>query len=161
MFIRQKFRVKNGQRDAYWALVETDPTAKGPRQRVVAWLDKLDEGGGLGIKPNLNPSRQTLDGREAYVFVVISFAGARKRKREFWLRGGGEKFDDAALEGRVFDQLLELGSTGFQTHCVGIQCRQVLQQILIAMPGKPHAVRRVASFYFAHLKQMPTARARN
>jgi hypothetical protein len=50
MFIRQQFRTKNGQRHAYWALVESYRTASGPRQRVVAWLGKLDEAGRLGVK---------------------------------------------------------------------------------------------------------------
>ena len=50
MFIRQQFRTKNGQRHAYWALVESYRTASGPRQRVVAWLGKLDDVGQLGVK---------------------------------------------------------------------------------------------------------------
>ena len=48
MFIRQQFRTKNGH--AYWALVESYRTTSGPRQRVVAWLGKLDEAGRLGVK---------------------------------------------------------------------------------------------------------------
>jgi transposase len=50
MFIRQCFRNKNGKRHAYWALVESHRTAAGPRQRVVAWLGKLDEAGRLGVQ---------------------------------------------------------------------------------------------------------------
>ena len=50
MFIRQQFRTKNGQRHAYWALVESYRTASGLRQRVVAWLGKLDEAGRPGVK---------------------------------------------------------------------------------------------------------------
>lgn len=49
MFIRQKFRTKNGKRHAYWALVESYRTQRGPRQRVVSWLGKLDEQGRIGI----------------------------------------------------------------------------------------------------------------
>ncbi|QEG00179.1 Transposase DDE domain protein [Stieleria maiorica] len=49
MFIRQKFRTKNGKRHAYWALVESYRTERGPRQRVVSWLGKLDEEGRLGV----------------------------------------------------------------------------------------------------------------
>ena len=45
MFIRQYFKQENGQRTAYWALVEPHRTATGPRQRVVAWPGKLDEAG--------------------------------------------------------------------------------------------------------------------
>lgn len=50
MFIRQCYRVKNGKRHAYWALVESYRAATGPRQRVVAWLGKLDEAGRLGVE---------------------------------------------------------------------------------------------------------------
>lgn len=50
MFIRQKFRIKNGRRHAYWALVESYRTERGPRQRVVSWLGKLDEEGRLGVQ---------------------------------------------------------------------------------------------------------------
>src|SRR5665213_987323 len=50
MFIRQCIRNVNGKRQAYWALVESYRTARGPRQRVVAWLGKLDEAGRLGVR---------------------------------------------------------------------------------------------------------------
>lgn len=51
MFIRQKFnKDKNGKRHAYWALVESYRTERGPRQRVVAWLGRLDEQGRLGVE---------------------------------------------------------------------------------------------------------------
>ena len=50
MFIRQYFQKKNGKRHAYWALVESYRTERGPRQRVVAWLGKLDEAGRLSVR---------------------------------------------------------------------------------------------------------------
>ena len=50
MFIRPYFRTINGKRRAYWALVESYRTQRGPRQRVVAHLGKLDEAGRLGLK---------------------------------------------------------------------------------------------------------------
>ncbi len=49
MFVRQCIRTKNGQRHAYWALVESYRTERGPRQRVVAWLGDVDEQGRLGV----------------------------------------------------------------------------------------------------------------
>ena len=49
MFIRPCLRTKNGKRRAYWALVESYRTQRGPRQRVVAWLECLDEEGRLGV----------------------------------------------------------------------------------------------------------------
>lgn len=50
MFIRQYSCMEAGERRAYWALVESYRTARGPRQRVVAWLGKLDEAGRLGVQ---------------------------------------------------------------------------------------------------------------
>src|SRR5205814_8667637 len=50
MFIRQCMRVVKGKRQPYWGLVESYRTARGPRQRVVAWLGKLDEAGRLGVQ---------------------------------------------------------------------------------------------------------------
>lgn len=50
MFIRQCQRVVKGKRESYWALVESYRTVRGPRQRVVAWLGRLDEAGRLGVQ---------------------------------------------------------------------------------------------------------------
>ncbi|MGD9161243.1 MAG: IS1634 family transposase [Desulfobacteraceae bacterium] len=50
MYIRKKTRIKDGKSHAYWALVESYRTPKGPRQRTVAWLGELDEAGRLGIE---------------------------------------------------------------------------------------------------------------
>jgi hypothetical protein len=50
MFIRPCYRKKNGKRHAYWALVESVRTKRGPRQRVVAYLGQLDEKGRLGVQ---------------------------------------------------------------------------------------------------------------
>jgi len=50
MFIRPIRIRKNGKSHAYWALVESYRTERGPRQRVVAHLGKLDKLGRLGIK---------------------------------------------------------------------------------------------------------------
>lgn len=48
MFVRPCYRKKDGKRHAYWALVESYRTERGPRQRVVAYLGRLDEEGRLG-----------------------------------------------------------------------------------------------------------------
>ncbi|VAX38019.1 hypothetical protein MNBD_PLANCTO02-1029, partial [hydrothermal vent metagenome] len=50
MFIRPINVTKNGKRHAYWSLVESHRTERGPRQRVVAYLGKIDEAGRLGIQ---------------------------------------------------------------------------------------------------------------
>jgi transposase len=49
MFIRPHYRTKDGKRHAYWALMESYRTERGPRQRVVAYLGQLDEAHRLGI----------------------------------------------------------------------------------------------------------------
>jgi len=50
MFIRPCYRKKDGKRHAYWALVESYRSERGPRQRVVAYLGRLDEAGRLGVR---------------------------------------------------------------------------------------------------------------
>jgi len=50
MFIRQCYRKKNGKRHAYWALIESYRTSRGPRQRIVSYLGEMDEQGRLGIR---------------------------------------------------------------------------------------------------------------
>jgi transposase len=54
MFLRQYFRKENGRRTAYWALVESYRTERGPRQRVVSWLGLLDKAGRLGVQQAAN-----------------------------------------------------------------------------------------------------------
>jgi transposase len=44
MFLRRCERAKNGKKHVYWALVESIRTAKGSRQRVVAYLGELKAG---------------------------------------------------------------------------------------------------------------------
>jgi hypothetical protein len=50
MYLRRCYRRKDGKRHAYWALVESYRTDRGPRQRVIAWLGVMDEQGRLGVK---------------------------------------------------------------------------------------------------------------
>ena len=49
MFIRPHYRTKDGKRHAYWALMESYRTERGPRQRVVAYLGQLDEAHRMGV----------------------------------------------------------------------------------------------------------------
>jgi hypothetical protein len=55
MFLRPYYRRRNGQREAYWALVESYRTTGGPRQRTVAYLGLMDEAGRLGIEQAVAP----------------------------------------------------------------------------------------------------------
>jgi hypothetical protein len=57
MYLRRCYRRRSGKRHAYWALVESYRTARGPRQRVVAYLGETNEQGRLGVK-NAAESRQ-------------------------------------------------------------------------------------------------------
>lgn len=50
MFLRRCFRKYNGKRHAYWALVESHRTERGPRQRVMAYIGEMDESGRLGVQ---------------------------------------------------------------------------------------------------------------
>jgi len=50
MFIRQCYRIKDGKRHGYWALVESYRTARGPRQRVVSYLGQVDESLRHGVR---------------------------------------------------------------------------------------------------------------
>ena len=64
MFVRPCYRKKDGKRHAYWALVESYRTERGPRQRVVAYLGRLDEEGRLAVQeaaaPNVDHDQQQL-----------------------------------------------------------------------------------------------------
>ena len=49
MFVRPCYRTKDGKRHAYWALVESYRSGRGPRQRIVSYLGQMDERGRLGV----------------------------------------------------------------------------------------------------------------
>jgi len=58
VYLRRCYRKKDGKRHGYWALVESYRTARGPRQRVVAYLGEVDEHGRMALPP--------ADGTRAY-----------------------------------------------------------------------------------------------
>lgn len=72
MFIRQKFRVKDGKRHAYWALVESYRTERGPRQRVVSWLGKLDEQGRIAIERAADDAKRHWSERQPNRCIQLS-----------------------------------------------------------------------------------------
>lgn len=59
MFIRPCYRKKNGKRHAYWALVESYRTERGPRQRVVAYLGQLKDAERRGVKRAAEGKKKT------------------------------------------------------------------------------------------------------
>jgi len=50
VYIRKINIKKDGKDHAYWALVESYRTERGPRQRVIAYLGEMDASGRLGVK---------------------------------------------------------------------------------------------------------------
>ena len=90
MYLRRCYRNKDGKRHAYWALVESHRTARGPRQRVVAWLGELDEHGRLAVrqKDEVGYQRNLYDEEEPEWIEVDLKRIAVERTRKFggsWL----------------------------------------------------------------------------
>jgi transposase len=81
MFIRPCFRRKDGKRHAYWALVESYRTERGPRQRIVAYLGQLDEVGRLGVRDaavgGSTPWQRTLFEETQPQWVTVNAAAVR------------------------------------------------------------------------------------
>ena len=105
--MRSCYRKKDGKRHAYWALVESYRTARGPRQRVVAWLGAMDEQGRLGVKrcAERTPAQQRglfFDPQPEWVEVDVK--GVRvERSRKF----GGPWLGLKLLRRLELDRLLE------------------------------------------------------
>jgi transposase len=59
VYLRRCYRKKDGKRHAYWALVKSRRTARGPRQQVVAYLGGLEEAARLGVQEAADPHSQT------------------------------------------------------------------------------------------------------
>lgn len=108
MFLRRCERRKNGKRHSYWALVESYRTAKGSRQRVVAYLGELKsserdgwmklgahlKGPQLSRRPQLSlfdPPGSSVENEEEE-WVQVQLRGVRfERLRDFgdvWLAWG-------------------------------------------------------------------------
>jgi transposase len=109
MYLRRWYRQINGQRKAYWALVESQRTERGPRQHVVAYLGDMDDAGRLGMTQaasgepvnaqgrlfdQVEPRWVEVDVRRLRVERVRDFGGPwlglqliRQLKLESWLGG--------------------------------------------------------------------------
>ena len=80
MFIRPCYRKKDGKRHAYWALVESVRTPRGPRQRVVAYLGQMDTAGRLGVREAAQGRRGRqgrLDSEPLPRWVSVDVSGIR------------------------------------------------------------------------------------
>jgi transposase len=91
VYLRRCYRAKEGKRHAYWALVESYRTARGPRQRVIAYLGELDEQGRLGVQrtaqPDPAPQADLFDPETSPEWVEVDLRRVRvERSRSF---GGG------------------------------------------------------------------------
>jgi len=111
MFIRPCYRFKNGKRHAYWSLVESVRTDRGPRQRVVAYLGQMDVQGRLAVErtadgeggvqrrldePDVPPQWVTIDARRVQVDRCLDFGGPWLG-RELLRRLGLMEFFDRVL----------------------------------------------------------------
>ena len=91
MYLRPIYRDKDGKRHAYWALMESVRTARGPRSHVVAYLGALPEAVRRGVAEAAQghrPVQQALF-EERAAWVEVDTARVRvERLREFggpWL----------------------------------------------------------------------------
>jgi len=86
MYLRPIYRKKDGKRHAYWALMESVRTARGPRSRVVAYLGALPEAERRGVAEaaaDHRPVQETLESRRAN-WVEVDTARMRvERLRAF------------------------------------------------------------------------------
>ena len=90
MYVRRCYRRKNGKRHGYWALVESYRTARGPRQRVVAYLGDVDEQGRIALPSERTAAQQqSLYETSAPEWVEVDLTRVRvERTRDFggpWL----------------------------------------------------------------------------
>ena len=106
--------MKDGKRHAYWTLVQSVRTERGPRQRIVAYLGLSDEAGRLGVLDAADPDTCH---RQEHLFepcvrewVEVDVAGMRvERLRAFggpWL--GRELLRTVGLD-QFFESVLPLG----------------------------------------------------
>jgi transposase len=63
VYLRRCHRAKDGKRHAYWALVKSVRTVKGPRQQVVAYLGGMDEAGRVGVEQLAGGKESDAQGR--------------------------------------------------------------------------------------------------
>lgn len=113
MFIRQKYITKQGRRHAYWALVESYRTERGPRQRIVSWLGSLDEAGRLGVEQAAGGKRGSTGQLALFAYedtpneprwVEVNTSGVRVENcREF----GGPWLAMQLIERLKLDEFLE------------------------------------------------------
>ncbi len=102
MYLRPIYRDKDGKRHAYWALMESVRTARGPRSHVVAYLGALPEAERCGVAQAAEGGGPIQEGlfEEPAAWVEVDTSRVRvERLREFggvWL--GRELLRQAGLD---------------------------------------------------------------
>jgi len=113
MFIRPCYRHKNGKNHAYWALVESYRTERGPRQRIVSYLGLLKKNERLGVKRVAEGNKKSAfrqlqlfdaDNKLAPEWVEIDIANVRV---EYELDFGGPWLALQLIRKLKLDELLE------------------------------------------------------
>ena len=113
MFIRPCYRKKNGKRHAYWALVESYRTDRGPGQRVVAYLGQLKDTQRRGVKraaegkkrsPFQQPQLFDHDAKPEPEWIEVDTANARVENQ---LEFGGPRLAMELIRTLQSDKLLE------------------------------------------------------
>ena len=150
MFIRPCHRKKNGKQHAYWALVESVRTDRGPRQRTVAYLGQLDEAGRLGVKRaaegNKRSGRDQLqlweDNASAPEWVEVDTANVRvENQLDFggpWL--AMELMRTLQLD-KLFENVMPRGSED-------IPWAKMAQVLLISRLCNPSSELQIAEHYY-------------
>ena len=112
MFIRPCYRYKNGKNHAYWALVESYRTERGPRQRIVSYLGLLKKSERLAIKQAAKGNKKTFrqlqlfdtDNKPEPEWVEVDTANIRVENQ---LDFGGPWLALQLIYKLKFDELLE------------------------------------------------------
>lgn len=150
MFIRPCYRKKDGRRRAYWALVESYRTERGPRQRTVAYLGQLDEAGRLGVKRaatgNGHSAEQQLqlweDDSPAPEWVEVNTAAVRVENQ---LAFGGPWLAQQILRKLQLDDFLERTiAQGKQ----GVSWSLLAQVLVICRLCNPSSELHIAEHYY-------------
>src|SRR2546425_6581430 len=85
MYLRRCYRRKNGKRHGYLALVESYRTARGPRQRVVAYLGDVDEHGRMALPPadgtRAHRSEEHTSELQSLAYLVCRLLLEKKKKK--------------------------------------------------------------------------------
>ena len=133
MYLRRCYRQKDGKRHAYWALVESYRTVRGPRQRVVACLGELDEQGRLGVQraaqPDCAPQASLFDQHTSQKWVEMDLRGVRVERihplhAAFWT---SHQLECNVIHGSRGDAYI---LTRSRTHCTRLPCT------VVTMPAK-------------------------